>query len=223
MSFCSLRLISHFLQAVLLGIDHPGVTRLKKVGKLLSAAERNFLIEIKQLIDTTELYRKHVEALGDVPCIPYIGTHVRLMSEAYAKNASKITTDKGIGYTAARSVSDVMYNYLRFQRFRYFDGSGGLTVQEELYAQLVHIPVFSDEKLNDLSASIQPLDRKEKKGIASPSTIVSPRTPSSPATFGSALGSLFSPRKGAAKRGGGGDAAPQVRGRGDSLGDGDSQ
>jgi hypothetical protein len=169
-------------KGVLIGLDHPGVVRLKKVDKLLDKGERDFLLEFKQLIDTTDLYRKHVELLGDVPCVPYIGTHVRLMSEAYGKNASKLQTEKGINYQPMRAVADVMYNYLRFQRFRYYEMTGQKVV-EELYAQVVHLPVFSDEKLNALSAAIQPLDRKEKKGVVVSNSVVSPRP--------SRLGTLF--------------------------------
>jgi hypothetical protein len=54
------------VKAVLIGIDHPAVARLKKAGKSLTTSEQDFVIEIKQLIDTTELYRKHVESLGNV-------------------------------------------------------------------------------------------------------------------------------------------------------------
>jgi hypothetical protein len=141
------------------------------------------------------------------------------MSEAYGKNINKIQTGKGIGFTFARSVSDVMYNYLRFQQYRYFDSSG-LKVQEELYSQLLHVPFFTDEKLNDLSSSIQPLDRKEKKGIVPLSNVTSPR--SSPK-----LGTLFGmnkPKKISSVR----VASPSMarappRGRSSSIGDNDSE
>jgi hypothetical protein len=162
-------------KGVLIGLDHPGVVRLKKVDKLLDKGERDFLLEFKQLIDTTDLYRKHVELLGEVPCIPYIGTHVRLMSEAYGKNAAKFQTEKGINYQPMRAVGDVMYNYLRFQRFRYFEITGQKVI-EELFTQLVHLPVFSDEKLNALSAALQPLDRKEKKGVVVSNSVTSPKS-----------------------------------------------
>jgi hypothetical protein len=202
------------VKAVLLGIDHPGVVRLRKVGKTLEKSERDFLLEIKQLVDTTDLYRKHVELLGDVPCIPYIGTHVRLMSEAYGKNAAKIQTDKGINFQPTRAVADVMYNYLRFQRFRYYEMTGQ-KVLEELYAQLVHLPEFSDEKLNALSASIQPLDRKEKKGIVSPNSVTAPRATKLGGLFGAKPRKLTTTRLETLS-----PSSPTKGGRSSSIGDG---
>lgn len=157
----------HGIAALLRGIDHPSVARLKKVVKSLGKAEKEFLPEIRTLIEARELYRKHVENLQDVPCIPMVDVHVQMMSDAYAKNVNKMQTEKGINLQPTRAVADIMYHFLRFQRFRYYEVSGQ-KVNEELYGQLLNVVAPSDAELNELSMALQPMDRRERKTMDSP-------------------------------------------------------
>merc|ERR1712232_947466 len=86
------------IHAILGGIDHPTVVRLKKVNKSISKPEREFLPEIRLLVESKDLYRKHVDNLSLVPCIPLVQIHVQLMTEVYGRNVNKMETERGINF-----------------------------------------------------------------------------------------------------------------------------